>query len=201
MEKIKDFIYETSDILLGLIVLALIIFVFTYELKEFFSFDMIVPLSASVESDEITATEKPVSENKPITASESKSKPSDPAPSTEPNSTEQNIPSETIPSEDSTNASGEGIQEEPIPQTIEQTEQTQQDPSLTSNSSSFKITIPSGSSSDMIADLLYKNNVIHSQQEFLNYIISKKMDTKLKAGTFTIPQGSSLEEVIRILTQ
>lgn len=201
MEKIKDFIYETSDILLGFIVLAMIIFVFTYELKEFFSFDMIVPLSVSIESEENISSEEPVSATRPNEIAASEPIPTNQIVVDKSTESKPMTSSEITPTKDPFSASGEGIQEEPAPQTTNQIEQTQQDPQLNPTTSSVKIIIPSGSASEVIADLLYKSNLIRSQQEFLNYITSKKLDTKLKAGTFTIPGESSLEEVVKILTQ
>ena len=62
-----------------------------------------------------------------------------------------------------------------------------------------KITIPSGSYASKIADILYSNGLITSTGDFLNLLSEKKADTKLKAGDFTIPAGSTMEEIIEIL--
>ncbi len=64
-----------------------------------------------------------------------------------------------------------------------------------------KFEVPKGSSASKIADLLRQAGLIDDQKEFLNMLTEKKADTKLKAGTFTIPAGSTVEEIITILTK
>ena len=64
-----------------------------------------------------------------------------------------------------------------------------------------KFEVPKGSSASKIADLLRQAGLIDDQQEFLKVLTEKKADTKLKAGTFTIPAGSTVEEIINILTK
>ena len=64
-----------------------------------------------------------------------------------------------------------------------------------------KFEIPKGSSASKIADLLRQAGLIDDKQAFLNMLSEKKADTKLKAGTFTIPAGATIEEIITILTK
>lgn len=62
-----------------------------------------------------------------------------------------------------------------------------------------KITIPSGTPASKIADILYDSGLITSTSDFLSALTAQKADTKLKAGTFTIPAGSNMDEIIAIL--
>ena len=62
-----------------------------------------------------------------------------------------------------------------------------------------KITIPAGTPASKIADILYDSGLITSTNDFLSTLVAQKADTKLKAGTFTIPAGSTMEEIIAIL--
>jgi len=64
-----------------------------------------------------------------------------------------------------------------------------------------KFTIPAGSSGEKIAELLLQNGLIASKKDFLNMLVEKKADTKLKAGTFNIPAGSGLADIIKIITK
>lgn len=64
-----------------------------------------------------------------------------------------------------------------------------------------KFEVPKGSSASKIADLLRQAGLIDDQKEFLSKLAEMKADTKLKAGTFTIPAGSDYEAVIKILTK
>ena len=62
-----------------------------------------------------------------------------------------------------------------------------------------KITIPSGTPASKIADILYDAGLITSTSDFLSELSAQKADTKLKAGTFTVPAGSTMGEIIAIL--
>ena len=62
-----------------------------------------------------------------------------------------------------------------------------------------KITIPAGSYASKIAQILFDAGLITSTDDFLKELTAEKADTKLKAGTFTIPAGSTMEEIIKIL--
>ena len=64
-----------------------------------------------------------------------------------------------------------------------------------------KFEVPKGSSAQKIADLLRQAGLIEDQKEFLSKLAELKADTKLKAGTFTIPAGSDNEAIIKILTK
>ena len=64
-----------------------------------------------------------------------------------------------------------------------------------------KITIPSGSSGQKIADILTNAGVVPSSQDFLNEVAKQGVEKRLKAGTFTIPAGATVEEIVQILTR
>lgn len=75
-------------------------------------------------------------------------------------------------------------------------------PSNSSPATSIKnIEIASGSSSASIASSLEKQGLIKSGDEFLNLLVSSGKETKLKAGTFAITQGSTDSQIIDILTK
>ncbi len=62
------------------------------------------------------------------------------------------------------------------------------------------VTIPSGSTSSTIANILTEAGVVPSKDAFLSAVTAASADTKLKAGTFTIPAGSSVSDVVNIIT-
>lgn len=63
-----------------------------------------------------------------------------------------------------------------------------------------KVTIPAGSLPGKIGSILADSGVISSSRDFIDKAVELKLDTKLKSGTFYIPQGSTNEEIIRIIT-
>lgn len=172
MEKLKDFLYEISDVLFGLLVLAAVIFVFVHQLQNFFSPEMITTGSmSSVESSE----EMP--------------------PTDSPDLLPQKTPAEETPAMPPKNDPvkvQEGIQTEEQPGTVTVEEPTGE---------RIDIVIPPGATSESIAVLLHQQGLISSESQFITTLIARKLDTKLKAGTFSIPKGSSLDQVIEILTK
>jgi hypothetical protein len=64
-----------------------------------------------------------------------------------------------------------------------------------------KITIPKGSLPSKIGDILADNGLVKDKDEFVKKAIDMKLETKLKYGEFEIPKGSSMEEILQILTK
>lgn len=64
-----------------------------------------------------------------------------------------------------------------------------------------KVTIPAGSLPGKIGSILADSGVISSSRDFIAKAVELKLDTKLKSGTFYIPQGSTHEEILRIITK
>lgn len=64
-----------------------------------------------------------------------------------------------------------------------------------------KVSIPAGSLPGKIGSILADSGVINSSKDFIAKAVSLKLDTKLKSGTFYIPQGSTHEEILNIITK
>lgn len=60
-------------------------------------------------------------------------------------------------------------------------------------------TVESGATSDSIAEDLLSAGFISSADEFLEEVKAQEAETKLKTGDFTIPEGSSVSEIVTIL--
>ena len=180
MEKFKDVIYEISDLIFGFVVLIFIIVISTYQLHGWFNISMPKNL------DQIIAT----SNNEEFSSPENES----------PQSDLNSIPDDSLTSEENSEAltnteeeiSGQSLNEE-----ANIDEPTNQETLI----SLRNITIASGSSSDMVANALYENSIINSKDEFISRLIDLKSETKIKAGIFQIPSDSTLDEVIKIITQ
>jgi len=63
------------------------------------------------------------------------------------------------------------------------------------------VTIPSGSLPNEIANILVSNGLVESKSEFINKVVEMGVETKLKSGTFKIPKGSSIEEIVNIISK
>ncbi|WFA09397.1 hypothetical protein [Tissierella sp. Yu-01] len=69
------------------------------------------------------------------------------------------------------------------------------------NGEPIKITIPAGSLPGKIGSILADNGLIDSSKDFIAKAVELKLDTKLKSGNYSIPTGSSYEEILNILTK
>lgn len=61
--------------------------------------------------------------------------------------------------------------------------------------------IKQGSSCEQIAIALEQTELIDSKEDFLEQIISKQLENKLKTGTYTLKKGESLDGIIAVLTK
>lgn len=64
----------------------------------------------------------------------------------------------------------------------------------------IEIEIPSGTLLSGIASILLENQLIDSNEGFINTVLEQNLETGLKAGSYTIPSGSSIDEIMEILT-
>ena len=64
-----------------------------------------------------------------------------------------------------------------------------------------KFTVPPGVTGTKIAQLLYEENLVESPEAFVTAVSKANAETKLMAGTFTIPAGSTVEDIVDKLTR
>lgn len=64
-----------------------------------------------------------------------------------------------------------------------------------------KIDIPAGSASSDIGDILIAEGLIEEKDSFLKQLTQLNLETKLRQGQYEVPKGSSLEEILNIITK
>ncbi|SHJ90897.1 endolytic transglycosylase MltG [Tepidibacter formicigenes] len=142
MEKLKDILYEISDLILGFVVLLVIISTIGWQLYGWF--DSSEAKSAFKIDNEIKVEDK--------------------------------IPNNSIK------------------------KNTTENPKITIQEIvSFEI--KSGQTGIKIAENLKNLELIDSVDDFLNTLKKSNLENSMKAGTYKITKGSSLEEIIHILTK
>ena len=68
-------------------------------------------------------------------------------------------------------------------------------------SEDVKFTIPGGTYAAGVAKLLYQAGLVESEQAFLDKLKAAGKETAVQAGTFTIPAGSSISDIIKIIAR
>ena len=65
----------------------------------------------------------------------------------------------------------------------------------------INVTIPSGALPNQIANILVSKGLVESKSEFIDKVVEMGVEKKLKSGTFKIAKGSSLEEIVNIISK
>ena len=71
----------------------------------------------------------------------------------------------------------------------------------TTGPESTSFNVVSGATSDSIAEDLVSAGFISSSSEFIEEVKAQGADKKLKTGNFTIPEGSSISDIVKILVR
>ncbi len=179
MDKLKDFIYEISDLLFGASVLLLIILISTYQLHGWFNISFPNNIKNIIPNNQINIDEN--KNNSEKSTPETKKS----------NITLENTTDEDIIKENTENK----------PLEVDEINKNKNTPSTQIEITLRNISITPGSSSDKVANALYENNIITSKENFISRLIELNSETKIKAGSFQIPSNSSVDEVIQIITQ
>ena len=67
--------------------------------------------------------------------------------------------------------------------------------------SEVRFTVPKGASGGKVAQLLADAELVESKQAFINALEKSKKANRIQVGTFTIPAGSTVEDIVDILTK
>ncbi len=65
---------------------------------------------------------------------------------------------------------------------------------------SVQVVIRSGTGSEQIARMLEEKGVVQDQHEFYKVVTEMKAHTRFRTGTFTVPAGGDMREIVEILT-
>ncbi|WP_198153201.1 MltG/YceG/YrrL family protein [Thermotalea metallivorans] len=175
-EKIKDFFYESSDILLAFIIILVMSTVITWKVSDSLAF-----------SKEKDTDNYAVAENQETL--EDSQQAQDTSPQAFPENTD---PSASVGSDQGSSAAPVVSERSPDSQAVVAAVAPQ--PSI------VRIDIPSGASGTGIASILKQKGLIDNTAKFIARVQELKMESKLKSGTFSIPAGTSLDEIIYIIT-
>ncbi|MCT4592998.1 MAG: hypothetical protein N4A57_01790 [Anaeromicrobium sp.] len=170
IDRLKDLLYEISDILVATLIVILVSGVIVWQVTDTLAFSKEQANSITVEKQPVTETlstepveetiEKPVEEPSIIVE-------------------ENNTPSDEIQI-----TPEEPKRETPPPKPV---------------SKDVKITIPSGSPGVKIANILKNSGLIKDSSDFVKRVSELKMDSKLKSGTYTINTSHSIDDMIYII--
>jgi len=169
-EKIKDFLYDISDIFVSLLIIGVIFFAVSWKISDTLSVDINVPLSPNTEA--VNTTEASI-----IVI------PENPETSTEPNS------------DASTETTTETVTE---PVTEAPTQPATQAP--VKNLVLVNFVVSEGELGYTIGKNLEAQGFVRDADDFVQRLIQMGYDSKLRAGTFKLDKKDSLDVIIKVLS-
>ena len=178
-EKLKDFLYDMSDIFVSLLIIAVIFLAVSWKISDTLKVDIdeeqAVKTTSATDSSSIVVT--------PVESTEASSE----------NITEATT--EAASTESSTQATTQAATTQPTTQPATQpaTQPTTQAAVLE------KFVVSEGELGNTIGKNLQSQGFISSSNAFVKRLIEMGYDSKLKAGTFKISKTYDLDTIIKIL--
>ncbi len=182
-EKIKDILYDTFDYVVMIGIIFVVVAIIGWRLDVLFANDI-----KDIPATEIHTAVEP---EKPNENSEEEAK-EDEELNAEVSTVEESETEEEPTEKPETPIVKPPVEEDPI-----ETPATPPKPTGVL----VKIEIPSGSYPGRIGAILVDAGVIDNSKDFIAKAVEQGKEGKLKAGTFSIPKGSSYEDVIAILSK
>jgi len=184
MEKFKDFIYEQSDLFFTGLIVVVVGIIITSNLYGWF--DIKDKENKYTEINEVIQEEQSSSASSADSAKNDENKDS---------KNEDNNSSLAGPDNTSSKETTKNDDAKEIPLSEEDTKSDAVKKDIRN------VDIAPGSSSSSIAKSLENQGLVKSSSEFLNLLVSSGKETKLKAGKFSITEGSTDQQIIDALTR
>lgn len=193
MEKLKDLFYDISDTLLSILIIALMFFTISWKLSDSMSYTLAfdIPFLTSESSEEmpeatpIDGTEVAIGNDSPTVST--------PDPSAETGDSEGEVIDMTQPAQtpDETPAVEPTTPEaaKPDGQTIQVIEAKE-----------VAFVVPSGMLASKIIQKLEDEGLISDKSAFTSRLAERKLDSKLRSGTFKLSTDMSYDQIINKLT-
>lgn len=175
LEKLKDILYDSIDYVIMLSIIIVVVFVIGWRLDVLFAKDAFDPNDNNIV----------------IVDNSTRPKSNDDVHNTDDNDDLEN------PDENP----GETENPDSNPKPVEPTKPKDPTPPANVGGEVVKVKIPDGSLPGKIGNILVENGLVSSSKDFVSKAVELKLDTKLRSGNFEIPQGSNLEQVVKIIAK
>lgn len=181
MERVKDFLFDLSDIAISLVIVAVIFFVVSWKLNETMPMSFAIPDTKSDISKEADVAVKPPKSEGVQPATETTAIPVTTLAESD-DAAEPNTKAESI-----TTAAKPVTTARPVQPTTQVSTPTKR----------ITIDIPSGSTGDAIAKILKSSGLIDDISAFNKTVEDLGLGNKLRAGSFTLSTDMTIETLAR----
>lgn len=196
-EKFKDFLYNSIDYIIMLIVIIAVVCIISWRLDILFvNNGANSTLTKNIENNN---DDKKVVEN--IDGDQNNEgnneDTGDKLPETPGNS--ETSGDANADEETPTETAGDANEEKPAEENTSEEKPQEEKPAETGGT--IEVNIPAKSLPGEIGKILEQQGVVSSATDFVNKCVELKLDTKLKSGKFTFNKGASLEDIVKIIAQ
>ena len=200
-EKFKDFLYNSIDYIIMLIVIIAVVCIISWRLDILFvNNGANSTLTKNIENnnDDKKVVEN-IDGNQNTEASNEDNGEKLPETAGNSETSDEEAPVETAgdanaSEEAPTETAGDTNEEKPA-------EEKPQEEKPAETGGTIEVNIPAKSLPGEIGKILEQQGVVSSATDFVNKCVELKLDTKLKSGKFTFNKGASLDDVVKIIAQ
>lgn len=201
-EKFKDFLYNSIDYIIMLIVIIAVVCIISWRLDILFvNNGANSTLTKNIENnnDDKKVVES-IDGNQNTEANSEDNGEKLPETAGNADGSDEEAPVETAgdekPADEEapTETAGDTNEEKP-------TEEKPQEEKPAETGGTIEVNIPAKSLPGEIGKILEQQGVVSSATDFVNKCVELKLDTKLKSGKFTFNKGASLDDVVKIIAQ
>lgn len=204
-EKFKDFLYNSIDYIIMLIVIIAVVCIISWRLDILFvnnganstltknieNNNDDKKVVENIDGDQNTeASNEDNGEKLPETAGDANTDEEAPVESAGDANADEETPTETA---------GDANEEKPAEENTSEEKPQEEKPAETGGT--IEVNIPAKSLPGEIGKILEQQGVVSSATDFVNKCVELKLDTKLKSGKFTFNKGASLDDVVKIIAQ
>ncbi|MDK2866491.1 MAG: hypothetical protein PWP51_1272 [Clostridiales bacterium] len=180
LERLKDFLYDISDIVVSLLIIAIIFFSVSWKISDTLSFDLEAFLPSSAETETPSEDEKVIEIIPNTNLGDNQGTDDENSDHTD----------DTTPTE----PTGEDNASTP-PDTA-----TPPDTSAPTSATYETFVVPSGASGYSIGEDLATQGYVDSANTFVARLVERDLDRKLFAGDFKLSKSDDLDTIINVLT-
>lgn len=199
-EKFKDFLYNSIDYIIMLIVIIAVVCIISWRLDILFvnngaNSTLTKNIENNSEDNKVVENIDGDQDNE-ATNEDNGEKVKEGADSEAPQETAGD--EKPADKEAPTETAGDAKDNEEKPAEEKPAEKAEEKPAQTG---SVEVNIPAKSLPGEIGKILEQQGIVSSAKDFINKCVELKLDTKLKSGKFTINKGASLDDIVKIIAQ
>lgn len=194
IEKIKDILYDLSDIMVSLLIIAVIFFSVSWKISDVLQVDLAETLKSNTEA----------TDDLPVTVIIPDINPESPDQTTQPENPDEGLENgengDTPGDTDDGSGEGENATNGANPgESTNNAGETTTPPETSTPATLDTFIVADGATGYSIGKKLAEEGYVQDVDTFVNRLVAMKLDNKLRAGSFKISKSDDLDTIIKVL--